>query len=143
MFCINRFIFFFIQVLDLRGDLPRKFLDYSNYGSLNTAETLQLLELCKLLAPDVLTNKCIFEMDDLAGSSNRFFELSSAKSTMVATDSIMIGGKSIKVAKIMAYTRAWRRNNYDLPLVSCTRSLTSSSLPSTRRSAKRDSCILL
>ena len=130
-------------MLDLRGDLPRKFLDYNSYGSLNTTETQQLLEICKLLSPDELTNKCIFEMDDLAGSSNRFFELSSAKSTMVATENIMIGGRNIRVAKIMAYTRAWRRNNYDVPLVSCTRSLTLPSLPSTRRSTKSDSCILL
>ena len=78
--------------------------------------TKHLIEFCKLLSPDLLEGKCIFEVNDLNGSSNEFVELSAAKTTMVATGSIMMAGKNIQVAKIMFYKRIWRRNNYDLPM---------------------------
>jgi hypothetical protein len=104
-----------------------------------------LLDFCKLLSPDLLEGKCIFQVNDLNGSSNEFVELSSAKTTMVTTGSITVAGKNLQVAKIMLYKPIWRRNNYDQPLGELALSLLSRpALTSGRNTRKRSSsCVLL
>jgi hypothetical protein len=101
-----------------------------------------LIDFCKLLSPDLLEGKCIFQVNDLNGSSNEFVELSSAKTTMVATSSVMMAGRNVQVAKIMLYKPIWRRNNYDQPMAELARSLVSRPALTSRR--KRSStCVLL
>ena len=85
--------------------------------------TKHLLDFCKLMSPNLLEGKCIFEVNDLGGTSNKFVELSSAKTTMVATSSVMMAGRNVQVAKVMLYTPAWRRSNYDQPIVEVANSL--------------------
>ena len=102
-------------VLNL-DELPAVFTNYQNYSALDSTMTKHLVEFCRLLSPDLLEGKCIFEVNDLNGSSNEFVELSAAKTTMVAAGSIMMAGRNVQIAKIMLYKRIWRRNNYDLPM---------------------------
>ena len=45
------------------------------------------------------------------------------KTTMVAAAGIMMGGRNVRVAKIMLYSPSWRRNNFDEPLAAMTRRL--------------------
>lgn len=128
-------------VLDLRTDLPRKFLNYARgYNQLNTEESIELLALCQLLSPDVLTGKCIFENNEMSGLRNRFFELSAAESTVLATESILVAGKRVRVAKTMMYKSSWRRDYFDEPFASLTSSLRSQLTPRPR--PKKD-CIIL
>lgn len=99
------------------------FTNYQNYSALNNTMTKHLLDFCKLMSPNLLEGKCIFEVNDLGGTSNKFVELSSAKTTMVATSSVMMAGRNVQVAKVMLYTPAWRRSNYDQPIVEVANSL--------------------
>ena len=101
-----------------------------------------LIDFCKLLSPDLLEGKCIFQVSDLNGSANEFVELSSAKTTMVATSSVMMAGRNVQVAKIMLYKPIWRRNNYDQPMAELARSLVSRPALTSRRK-RSSSCVLL
>ncbi len=102
-----------------------------------------LLDFCKLLSPDLLEGKCIFQVNDLNGSSNEFVELSSAKTTMVTTGSITVAGKNLQVAKIMLYKPIWRRNNYDQPMAELALSLLSRPALTSSRNASNKNCALM
>lgn len=132
------------KVLDL-DELPREFTNYQNYYALDDTMTRHLLDFCKLMSPDILEGKCIFQVNDLDGSSNEFVELSSAKTTMVATSSIMMAGRNIQVAKIMLYKPIWRRNNYDQPMAELALSLAPRPALTSGRNTRRrsSSCVLL
>lgn len=106
-----------------------------------------LLELCKLMSPDILNGKCIFQVEEMEGSSNKFVELSAAKTTVVATARVMMAGKNVQVAKIMFYKPVWKRTYYDEPIVALERSLATRSRPAltgSRSSGKKKSnCVLI
>ena len=127
--------------------MPRELTNYTNYYTLDDTMSRLLLDLCKLLSPDVLEGKCIIQVDDLNGSSNEFIELSAARTTMVATSSVMMAGRNIQVRKIMLYEPIWRRNNYDQPMAELALSLLSrpalTSGGSSRNSKKKSNCILM
>ena len=130
---------FSVKVLEL-DELPREFTNYQNYYALNDTMTRQLIDICKLVSPDILEGKCIFQVSDLDDSNNEFVELSSAKTTMVATSSVMMAGRNIQVAKIMLYKPIWRRRNYDQPMAEVALSLVSRPALTPGR---RDNCILM
>lgn len=112
-----------IKVLEL-DELPREFTNYGNHTALDDTKTRMLLDFCNLLSPSLLEGKCIFEVDyDLDGSPNKFLELSNTETTMVATSSVMMGGRNVQVLRVMLYRPTWRRNYYDQPLAQLTRSL--------------------
>lgn len=136
--------FSLIKVLQL-DELPREFINYQNYSALDDTMVKHLMDLCKIVSPDVLEGKCIFQVSDLDGSSNEFVELSSAKTMMVATSSVMMAGRNVQVAKIMLYKPIWRRNNYDQPMAELARSQVSRPAITSGRSRRRrsSSCILL
>ena len=130
---------FSVKVLEL-DELPREFTNYQNYYALNDTMTRQLIDICKLVSPDILEGKCIFQVSDLDDSNNEFVELSSAKTTMVATSSVMMAGRNVQVAKIMLYKPIWRRTNYDRPMAEVALSLVSRPALT---SGRRDNCILM
>ena len=49
-------------------------------------------------------------------SSNNFFEISHVKQMFALSESVMIGGKSTKVTKIMTFKSQWMLRNYLEPL---------------------------
>ncbi|XP_046857911.1 uncharacterized protein LOC124451345 [Xenia sp. Carnegie-2017] len=110
-------------VLEL-DDMPSELTDFAYYYRLTEVQTDVLLELCLLLKPDLLNDKCIFERSDLPnGAYNKFLELSSIKTTMVATSNVMMGGRNVRVLKIMLYKPIWRRINFDEPMAAMARRL--------------------
>ena len=96
-------------VLDIDDeDGIERIRQYNNYVDLTDAETDLLLLLCSVLSPDVLLDKCIFVKEDLTGeSANAFYELSAARTTLAATDNIMVGGQIRRVKKIMFFRMKW------------------------------------
>ena len=111
----------FNKVLKL-DELPREFTNFKNHDALNGTMTKHLLDFCRLLSPEILEGKCIFQVSDLRGSNNEFVELSAAKTTVVATSSVMMSGRNIQVAKIMLYEPIWRQKYYDQPMRELSRS---------------------
>ena len=112
----------FMKVLKL-DELPQEFTNFKNHNALNGTMTRHLLDFCRLLSPEILEGKCIFQVSDLRGStSNEFVELSAAKTTVVATSSVMMSGRNIQVAKIMLYKPIWRQKYYDEPMRELSRS---------------------
>ena len=53
---------------------------------------------------------------DIGGSGNEFFSLSASTTRFVAASNIMIGGRSQRVSKVMAYTDNWIQTNFYQPL---------------------------
>ena len=107
--------------------MPRELINYQNYRNLDNTKTRFLVDFCKLLSPDILEGKCIFQTDDLGGHSNKFIELSLAKTTMALTTSVVMAGRNVQVGKVMLYTRSWRRDNYDEPMAELARARNNSS----------------
>ena len=83
----------------------KRLRDYSNYWRLTDEETDLLIMLCGVaLKPDVLLNKCIFQNDALCGdSSNEFYELEAVSDRLLVAGSVMIGGRTKRVSKIMTF----------------------------------------
>lgn len=93
--------------------------DFNKYYLLSEAETDALIALTFLLSPDELSNKVIFEDDDMCGNTkNTFFEVSAVRSNLLVSDSIIIGGQQRHVNKIMAYKRQWLVDNWQVPMLS-------------------------
>ena len=81
-------------------------------------ETDLLVYLCAALSPDVLMGKCIYPHEELCGdSTNEFFELSQVKTTLAATEHILIGGQQRQVKKIMTFKMSWLQTNYIEPML--------------------------
>ncbi|XP_046857913.1 uncharacterized protein LOC124451346 [Xenia sp. Carnegie-2017] len=127
-------------VLEL-DDMPREMTDYHNYHRLGEDKTTILLKFCLLLNPELLDGKCIFEANDLP-SGNEFVELSSMKTTMVAAAGIMMGGRNVRVAKVMLYKPSWRRNNFDEPMAAMLQQLTSRQASSLGIRRERSRCVI-
>ena len=92
--------------------------NYRSYYSLNDTEIDALLALVLLFSPDELIGKVFFPSDDLRGSSNKFFELSSVTHMLAVSDNVLIGGERRRVAKIMLFKRYWLEYCYIAPLMS-------------------------
>ena len=51
------------------------------------------------------------------GKNNAFFELSAVQSSLLISDSIVIGGQTRTVKKIMVYTPQWLMENWRNPML--------------------------
>ena len=90
--------------------------NYKSYYSLNDTEIDALLALVLLFSPDELIGKVFFPSEDLRGTSNQFFELSSVTHMLAVSDSVLIGGERKRVAKIMLFKRSWLEDYYISPI---------------------------
>ena len=89
---------------------------YQNYFITRQERDL-LIQLCILLKPDVLLNKCIFQEDALCGdSSNKFYDLEQVRNSLMIAGSVMIGGQNRRVTKIMTFKMSWVRTNWQEPI---------------------------
>ena len=116
----------------------RRLKDYNNYASLSRDEEAQLLAICLALSPDKLIGTIFFPSDDCGGSNNEFLELSAVKTKLVVAESLVVGGQSKKIQKIMQFKMCWMEKFFFDPLTSIQRSRR----PPPRRQSK-DDCIIL
>lgn len=89
---------------------------YQNYF-LTRQERDLLIQLCIVLKPDVLLNKCIFQEDALCGDmGNKFYDLEQVRNNLLIAGSVMIGGQNRRVTKIMTFKMDWLRRNWQEPI---------------------------
>lgn len=130
-------------LLDLGSDASnlRRLRDYNNYFRLTDDETNELILLCALVSPTLLLNKCLFQDDDMCGdSSNRFYKIHAIRHRMLVANSIMIGGQSRSVNKIMCFKMCWLTRYYIEPMEHFKRQL---EYQRAVRRRQEDRCIIL
>ena len=89
---------------------------YENYF-LSRGDRDLLIQLCILLKPDVLLNKCIFQDDRLCGDMlNKFYDLEQVRDSLFIAGNIMIGGQNRRVTKIMAFKMSWLNYYWTQPM---------------------------
>ena len=92
--------------------------DYQNYDKLSGKELLAVYDVAKLLNPSLFINAGIFILDQrlLVDTDNQFYEITDETVGVHANQEIMIGGRSVKVLKIMACNMLWLNRNYYRPI---------------------------
>jgi hypothetical protein len=92
--------------------------DFQNYDELSGEQLLAVYQLAKLLNPSIFIQYKIFMLDQslLINADNQFYEITNEFVGLHATREIMIGGKSVKVLKLMACNSRWLNNYYYRPI---------------------------
>jgi hypothetical protein len=92
--------------------------DYQNYDELSGKELLAVYDVAKLLNPSLFINAGIFILDQrlLVDTDNQFYEITDETVGVHVNQEIMIGGRSVKVLKIMACNMLWLNRNYYRPI---------------------------
>ena len=94
--------------------------NFANPWSLSSGQEQALIALCLSLDPRELQGKCIFLVNDgdprLNGCSNEFYSIESSTTGVAATNSVILGGKTLRVRKIMMFTESWIDKNYITPM---------------------------
>jgi hypothetical protein len=96
----------------------RTLTDYQNYNELSGEELVAVYQLAKLLNPSLFINSGIFIVDQnlLSVSNNQFYEVTDETVGFHVNREIIIGGKTVKVLKIMACNDKWLSANYFNPI---------------------------
>jgi hypothetical protein len=94
----------------------RRFRNYSNYNNLTRQEKRQIFDLCTTLSPSKLDGVIFHRERDCGQFSNRFLELNATRTGVIATESLLIGGQSKKIVKIMQYQDNWMEKYYHTPV---------------------------
>ena len=100
-------------------DDDSRLTDYRNYYLLTRQEEQTVLSLVALFNPKIMTSLSLFILNpDLVpyGSSNEFYQITDQKIGVHVDSEVVIGGKVIKVLKIMACTQSWIIKNYYDPI---------------------------
>ena len=96
----------------------RTLTDYQNYDELSGEELVAVYQLAKLLNPRLFIDAGIFIVDPklLHDAGNQFYEIYDETIGVHVNQEIMIGGKSVKVLKIMACNNIWLSTYYYNPI---------------------------
>jgi hypothetical protein len=104
-------------VIDYDDNNIRRYRNYSNWMNMSDEEDKLIFILAAALSPDELEDKVFFENAALCGTSaNQFYEIGQVRNHLIVAQSIVIGGRSRQVKKIMAYTSGWMQRNYYQPM---------------------------
>ena len=92
--------------------------DYKNYDGLTGEEMLAVYAIAKIFHPSIFINAGIFIVDQklLFGDANKFYEITDETIGVHVNREIMIGGKAIKVLKLMVCSDKWLSDNYFQPI---------------------------
>ena len=90
---------------------------YKDYNMLTHTDRNVLINLCMILKPDVLLNKCIFQNDALCKDmTNRFYDIESVQNNFFVAGSVMIGGRKTQVTKVMTFKMSWLQSYWVTPM---------------------------
>ena len=104
-------------VVDYNDNNISRYRDYSNWRNMSDEEDRLIFLLALQLSPKELENKVFFNNPALcAGSANQFYEIGQIQNRVMVVNSIVIGGRSRQVKKIMAYQPSWMERNYLEPM---------------------------
>ena len=109
-----RCVFTVIQI-----DEDTRLTDFENYYDLTKEEEQTVLGLCALFNPKVMIELSLFIIaPELVpeGLSNEFYQITDEKVGVHVNSEVVIGGRVIKVLKIMACTRYWLEANFYDPV---------------------------
>ena len=92
--------------------------DYHNYDLLSGEELLAVYQLATLLNPQLFIQAGIFIVDQnlLLDFSNQFYEIADETIGIHVNSEIIIGGKTVKVLKVMACNENWLVDSYYKPM---------------------------
>ena len=98
-----------------------KYTDYEHYSLLSEPKKLKLIELIALLNPKLFIDAGIIIIDTNllpdSTTDNQFYEITDQRIGIHdGNEEIMVGGKSVKILKIMACNTEWLNRNYINPL---------------------------
>ena len=96
-----------------------KFSDYTHYYYLNEEEKKTVFTLAGLFEPKIFFEAKVFVPDNgiLTGNfGNEFFKITDERIGVHVNQEIIIGGRSVRVLKIMACKNDWLDKNYYTPL---------------------------
>lgn len=96
----------------------RTLTDYQNYDELTASQLLAIYLLIKILPPSLFIEKGIFIVDKklLIDTNNQFYEITDETVGFNASREIEIGGKTVKVLKLMACDDDWLSTYYFMPI---------------------------
>ncbi len=96
----------------------RTLTDYQNYDELTAEQLLAIYLLVKLLHPSLFIDKGVFIVDKklLIDTNNQFYEITDETIGFHASREIVIGGKTVKVLKLMACDNDWLSDYYYKPI---------------------------
>ena len=109
-----RCVFTVIQI-----DEDTRLTDFENYYDLTKEEEQTVLGLCALFNPKVMTELSLFIIaPELIpeGKINQFYQLTDEKVGVHVNSEVVIGGRVIKVLKIMTCTHKWIKTFFDEPV---------------------------
>ena len=105
-------------------DESTRLTDFQNYYYLTKEEEQTVLGLCALFNPKVMTELSLFILaPELVpyGSSNEFYQITDDRIGVHVNSEVVIGGRVVKVLKIMACKPAWIDNFFIQPAESYSR----------------------
>ena len=96
----------------------RTLTDYQNYDELSGEELVAVYAVAKILNPSLFINSGIFIVDQnlLIDENNQFYEITDETIGIHVNREIMIGGKTVKVLKLMACNNTWLSEYYYKPI---------------------------
>lgn len=104
-------------LLNLSLKIPKltRIVNYNKYN-LNSEDKIDLLHFCRILSPENLNGKCIFQNGDLCMSyPNNFFSISDIKNVLNPPQFIEILNLRIEIVNIMTYKSPWMEYYYYEP----------------------------
>ncbi|CAF3041978.1 unnamed protein product [Rotaria socialis] len=105
-------------VIDYNDNDINRYRKYSNWANMSNYEDRLIYLLALALSPDELEDKVFFESTELCPTTNnQFYEIGQIKNLLVVAPSIIIGGRSRQVKKIMTYEPIWLQRNYYEPML--------------------------
>ncbi|CAF1133102.1 unnamed protein product [Adineta steineri] len=105
------------SVIDYNDNDIRRYRNYSNWKNMSDEESRLIFVLALVLSPDEFEDKVFFNNVTLCdGSSNEFYEIGQVTNQLLIVQSVVIGGQSRQVNKIMAYTSGWMQKYYYQPI---------------------------
>ena len=92
---------------------------YKNYHLLSSTQKEIILKLCRELNPRIFIDAGIFILDEKIlpdKYNNQFYKITDEKVGVKLNQEIVIGGKSVKILKIMVCNSNWIKKNYITPI---------------------------
>ncbi|CAF1115444.1 unnamed protein product [Rotaria sordida] len=104
-------------VIDYNDNNISRYRNYSNWRNMSDDEDRLIFLLALTLSPKELENRVFFNNSALCpDATNQFYEIGQVQNRLMVVQSIVIGGRSRQVKKIMVYKPIWMQRNYIEPM---------------------------
>ena len=100
-------------------DIGSKYTDYIHYYNLTEKEKEDVIEFALIFNPKILIELNIFILDSgplLPEYNNEFYRIEDERIGIHANEQVVIGGRSIRVLKVMVCNKQWLEQNYFTPM---------------------------